>query len=98
MTTLEVAIKLRDGGPMRRDCGICLNLREQDRGAYGAFKVFLCASDYDEAYPVEVDLMGMGAEEADAYYMDCDDKWVGAYGAARMRLLEEFINWLRVEE
>lgn len=94
MTALELAIKLRDDGPMLRDCGICSNLKEQDIGAYKAFKMFLCESGYDDAYPVEVDLMGMDDGEADEYYGDCDDKWVGAYGVARMQLLNDFINWL----
>lgn len=94
MTALELAIKLRDDGPRRRECGICNNLYAQDIGAYKAFKRFLCVSGYDYAYPVEVDLMGMDDGEADAYYRDCDDKWVGAYGVARMQLLNDFINWL----
>lgn len=91
MTALELAIKLRDGGPTLRDCGICSNLREQ---AYKEFKAFLYESDYDNVYPVEVDLMGMDDDAADEYYRDCGDKWVGAHGALRMKLLNDFINWL----
>ena len=98
MTALEVAIKLRDDGPMLRDCGICSNLNEHAIGAYTEFKMFLCASGYDDAYPVEVNLMGMDDEEADGYYRDCDDKWVGAHGAFRMQLLNDFINWLGLKK
>ena len=94
MTALEVAIKLRDGGPMLRDCGICSNLKEQNLSAYKEFKAFLCESNYNNAYPVEVNLMGMDDDAADEYYEDCGDKWVGAHGVARMQLLNDFINWL----
>lgn len=94
MTILEVVIGLRDAGPQETRCGICLNLYEQHREALEAFEMFLYESGYDEVYPVECNLMGMSLEAASDYYRRCGDKWVGDHGAARMRLLNDFINWL----
>lgn len=95
MTALEAAIELRDNGPQWQSVGICSNLHGQHLDAFKAFEVFLCESGYNDCYPVEVNLMGMCPDDAEAYYMGCADMWVGAHGVARRQLLNEFINWLR---
>lgn len=94
MTALEAAIKLRDVGPSNPRSGICNNLFSLDVKAAVEFATFLEVAGYDSAYPVEVNLMGACTEDARDLYRSCANKWVNAYGAARMQLLNEFINWL----
>ncbi|AFE86102.1 hypothetical protein phiKDA1_9 (endogenous virus) [Enterobacter phage phiKDA1] len=94
MTALEAAIKLREYGPSRCFSGICRNLHHLDADAYALFDVYLRVCSYNSTYPVEVNLMGMCPDYAEAYYASCGDKWVGAHGVARMQLLNDFINWL----
>lgn len=95
MTALEAAIKLRDVGPSNPRYGICNNLFSLDVKAAAEFDTFLDVAGYDSAYPVEVNLMGTCKDVARGLYWSCANKWVNAYGAARMQLLNEFINWLR---
>lgn len=97
MTALEAAIKLRDEGPSNPRCGICGNLISLDVEAAVEFATFLDLAGYDAAYPVEVNFMGTCKAAASGLYRSCADKWVNTYGAARMQLLNEFINWLEIE-
>lgn len=98
MTALEAAIKLKEEGPARPCCGLCNNLFLLGIDAYDAFEVFLDSNGWDSAYPVEVNLLGMCPDEAKDYYASCGDKWVNVHGEARMRLLNDFINWLGIKE
>lgn len=93
-TLLEALLAIRDG---ERDPahGIC-HAVEQHAGLRVANENYALMLGWpehsgDEAYPVPAPIPGRSNSGA---YWACGNKWVGEYGAARLRLLDWCINEL----